>query len=65
MSAVTLVMLIVPRDLTEGYGLYFREAGIRTLFSFPCGGTAGAGIRFDGNARPGSPRPSSSATSTT
>ncbi|MBR4501145.1 MAG: P-II family nitrogen regulator [Clostridia bacterium] len=44
MSAVELFVLIVPRDLTDGYGLYFREAGIRTLFSFPCGGTAGAGI---------------------
>ena len=29
MSAVELFVLIVPRDLTDGYGLYFREAGIR------------------------------------
>ncbi len=44
MSAAELFVLIVPRELTDGYGLYFREAGVRTVFSFPCSGTAGAGI---------------------
>ncbi len=44
MSAVNLFVVIVPRELTDGYGLYFREAGYGTLFSFPCCGTAGAGI---------------------
>ena len=51
MSAVELFVLIVPRDLTDGYGLYFREAGVRTLFSFPCGGTAGAGPISNGISR--------------
>ncbi len=40
MSAVNLLILIIPRELTDGYGLFLREAGIKSSFSFPCEGTA-------------------------
>ncbi len=40
MSAVNLFLLIIPRELTDGYGLYLRTAGLKTTFSFPCEGTA-------------------------
>ena len=43
MSAVNMVILIIPRELTDGYGLFLREAGLRSTFSFPCEGTAGFG----------------------
>ena len=40
MSLANLFILIIPRVLTDGYTLYLREAGLRTVFSFPCLGTA-------------------------
>lgn len=44
MSAVNLTILIIPRELTDGYFLFLREAGLRSLFSFPCEGTASSGV---------------------
>lgn len=44
MSAVNLMVLIIPRELTDGYGLFLREAGLRSTVSFPCEGTASAGV---------------------
>ena len=44
MSAVNLMVLIIPRELTDGYGIFLRDAGLRSLFSFPCEGTAGSGV---------------------
>ena len=40
MSAVNLLVLIIPRELTDGYSLFLRDAGLRTFFSLPCSGTA-------------------------
>ncbi len=40
MSAVNLLVLIIPRELTDGYSLFLRDAGLRTFFSVPCSGTA-------------------------
>ncbi len=45
MSRVSLFLLIIPRELTDGYHLFLRNAGLKTVISFPCAGTAGAGIR--------------------
>ena len=44
MSAVNLMILIIPRELTDGYGLFLREAGLRSTFSFPCEGTASSQV---------------------
>ena len=44
MSAANLMILIIPRELTDGYGIFLREMGLRTTFSFPCEGTANPGI---------------------
>ena len=44
MSAVNMLILIIPRELTDGYGLFLRDAGLRSLFSFPCEGTASPGV---------------------
>ena len=44
MSAMNLMILILPRELTDGYMLFLRDAGVRTDFSFPCSGTASPGM---------------------
>lgn len=44
MSAMNLMILILPRELTDGYTLFLRDAGVRTDFSFPCSGTASPGM---------------------
>ena len=43
MSALNMLILIIPRELTDGYGLFLREAGLKSTFSFPCEGTASSG----------------------
>ena len=40
MSTANLFILIVPRVMTDGYSLYLKASGLRTVFSFPCAGTA-------------------------
>ena len=44
MSAANLFVLIIPRELTDGYGLFLWEKGLRSTFSFPCEGTASGSI---------------------
>ena len=44
MSLVNLMILIIPRELTDGYGLFLREAGLKSTFSFPCEGTASSSV---------------------
>jgi len=39
-----LLILIIPRELTDGYGVFLRDAGLRSVTSFPCQGTASPGI---------------------
>lgn len=44
MSAVNIMLLIIPRELSEGYGLFLRETGLRSTFSCLGEGTASSGV---------------------
>lgn len=43
MSAVNMMILIIPRELSEGYSLFLRDAGLKSTFSCLCEGTASFG----------------------
>ena len=45
MNKLTMLTLIVPRENGDSWQAFLAEAGLPSMFSFPCLGTAGKTLR--------------------